>query len=270
MSALPPSNEGAQGLGDPGTGTDPQSQGPPPSSNGGYSEFAAGLLQEVPEEQRGVLEPYLRKWDAGTSRRFQELHSRYKPYEQLGDYESLQQAVEVMNAINTDPQGFMSLLQQELGAGTQPGQGLEQEPEYEGEYEELYSQFQPHFQKIDRLEQLVGSMAQLLLEQHKGTQEQTEDQELEQYLSNLKQEFGDFDEDYVLTKLYQGMSGEDAVKAYQGLVQQHVNKANQPGASLPPILSGGGSLPNDVKNVAELPRNDVKNLVAQLLSQGQG
>src|SRR3954470_14938959 len=49
-----------------------------------YSDFAQGILKDVPDEHKEILQPYLTKWDSGVQRRFQDLHNQYKPYTDLG------------------------------------------------------------------------------------------------------------------------------------------------------------------------------------------
>ena len=81
--------ESAQG---PGT-TDSQQQGGAPESQPEkptqpqqtQQTLGSDFLKSVPEEQRGALEPFVKQWDAGVTRRFQELQSQYAPYRSLLD-----------------------------------------------------------------------------------------------------------------------------------------------------------------------------------------
>jgi hypothetical protein len=257
---------GAQSGGGQGAPTGAaQPQGQP------VNEFYKGILEQVDPAHRAIVEPYLGKWDAGVSRRFQELHGELQPFQQIGaDPETLAQAFQLYQAIDSNPQGVLEMLQQAMaevappGAGGQQPQGLQgqQPPEGEGGAAALPPEFQERFTQF---EQALEYMAQQFLEQQTSQTAEAEDAQLDQYLGNLKKELGDFDEEYVVAKMMAGISGEDAVKAYHAAIQQQVNsRARQP--NLPPILGGGGAVPQEGKSVAEASAKDTKALVANILA----
>lgn len=240
----------------------PQQTGQAPSGDSLYAEF----LQQVPEAQRPLIEPHLKKWDAGVTKRFQELHSKYRPYEELGtDPEQLGQAVQLMEALEDPEQQrriyeyFKEQFEAETGAGAQPQPGATEE--------EVYSTIPPEFtQRLEKSERLLEQVAQFILTSRQKEMEAEEEAELDQTLDQLREKHGDFDEDWVIVRMARGMDAEEAVQAWNNLIQERVNSAGS-GNGLPPTLHGGGAVPAETVNLKDMARNDVKGLVAGLLSQ---
>ncbi len=243
-----------------GQETDTDVQDQDQGSEEDYS-LAGGFLEGVPEEHRHIIEPYVKKWDAGVTRRFQELQGRYKPYEELGDYESLQRAAYIANLLDTEPQRVYEALKANLG--------IAESQNADDQQEEAPGLPKEYVERLENYEKQLNAVAQYILQLHEAEQTSKEDQELDSYLNLLKDEFGDFDEEYVLTKMYNGASGEEAVRAYQKLVQKQINEAGR--AEGPPRLPtltarGGAALPSDqAQSVTSLSRSETKDLVANVL-----
>jgi hypothetical protein len=262
VAAMQAGAQNGNGQGAPTGAVQPQGQP--------VNQFYKGILEQVDPAHRAIVEPYLGKWDAGVTRRFQELHGELQPFQEIGaDPETLAQAYQLYQAIDSNPQGVLEMLQQAMaevappGAGGQQPQGPQgqQAPEGEGGAASLPPEFA---EKFGQFEQALEYMAQQFLDQRNSQTAEAEDAQLDQYLGNLKREFGDFDEEYVVAKMMAGTSGEDAVKAYHAAIQQQVNsRSRQP--NLPPILGGGGAVPQEGKSVAEASNKDVKALVANIL-----
>lgn len=263
VAAMQAGAQNGNGQGVPTGAVQPQS---PP-----VNDFYKGILEQVDPAHRAIVEPYLGKWDAGVTRRFQELHGELQPYQQIGaDPNTLAQAYQLYQMIDENPQGVLEMLQQAMaevappGANGQQPQGLpgQQTPEGEGGAAALPPEFAERF---NQFEQALEYMAQQFLAQQTSQTAEAEDAQLNDYLGNLQKEFGDFDEEYVVAKMMAGVSGEDAVKAYHAAIQKQVNtRARQP--NLPPILGGGGAVPQEGKSVAEASAKETKALVAQILA----
>lgn len=224
------------------------------------------FLKNVPETDREAVGRYLKMIDAGISRRFQELHDQYRPYTQLGNVEEIQQAQEIYRILNEDPQqlyqALAAALEEEDGNDPQ-GLGAPNDPNnpFQGLPPEFVNQFQ-------RQQQALEAVAQWVLDQQQETQNSQADRELDQTLGQLKAEFGEFDEEYVLAKAY--ANGGDlaaAVKEYQGLLQKSMNGQRQL-QQVPPVLGGGGTVPQEnSQTVKNLDRNQTKQLVTAILAQ---
>lgn len=248
------------------TGTqETQGQG---QESSGYSDFVNGLLKDVPELHRPLLEPYVKQWDQGVNKRFQELHEKYKPYEELGDLESLQQQIAVAQFLDENPQEVAKLLLEDediakaLGYTPSTQQQNPTSPLEQSELPpELQQYFQPFQEKQGQLEQIVTNLAEFIIQQQQQSSQSQEDAQLDKMLSEAKQKYGEFEEDYVLTKMLGGMDIDAAVQAYQNL------KGGSQPAPHQQVLSGGGGPPSDALNVRKLSSDQVQELVANAIAQ---
>lgn len=236
-----------------------------PSTDGqgsGETEYSLGhnFLQEVPEEHRALLEPYVKKWDAGVTRRFQDLHSQINPYKELGaEPDDLKQALQVYQILDEDPERVYKALKEQFEEQVE-----ELEEGGEANFQELPPQV---MQELQQQRQVLEALAAYITNQQESEKTAQEDKELDDYLELLKTEYGDFDEDYVVAKMYRGQSGEQAVQAWKDAIQRQMNGGEAPKPNLPPVLSGGGVVAAEQQNVAKIPRKDLKNMIAQMMSQ---
>lgn len=241
-----------------------------------YENLSGNFLSGIEdEEQRALLEPYVKKWDAGVTRRFQELHGQYEPYKELGDIEELRAAAELYRVLDENPQQVYEALKQALGVDTapqgQPGQNqqtAQSAAQQNGMTDQQFAQLPPQVQQqLEQQQQILTTLAESYLNDQRTRQEQEEDAALDEYLQNLHTEFGDFDEDYVLSKMLNGMDGSKAVKAYHKAVGKASASAAKAGQ--PTVLSGGGSVASETVNVSQLTPNQIKELTAGLMAQAQ-
>ena len=252
------------------------------------SEFATGFLGQVDPAHRSIVEPYIGKWDAGVTRRFQELHGQLQPYQALGaDPDTLGQALQLFQMVDNDPQSVLSLLQELVGGGQQQAPGLgdpnallgQQQPQgLQGQPPQgqpgqqppgLPPEVQQQLAQLPLMQQVLEQLAQGHLDQQRQAQEAQEDAQLDQYLSLLKKEYGDWDangERFIIAQMMSGMDGEQAVQAYHQAIQGQVNARSQR-PNVPPILGGGGSVPPEGQRIAQASRKDTKSLVANILAQ---
>lgn len=239
---------------------DTVTQDQPVSEGGTGAAPWASYLENLPETVRPLVEPAFREWDANTTKRFQSVQSEYeplKPFKEVVDngwtYEDVQQALILASTLNDNPQQIYDALAANFGFGQAPtvdqGQGdLEDEND------------DPRFAKLAELETLQETMAQYLISQQEAQDAAQTDAALDQYMTGLKQQYGDFDEDYVMTKMLNGMSGEDAITQLQSLIG-----AQQPRTPVPTIMGTGGGLPSQVINPATLDEKGRKALIMQVL-----
>lgn len=233
------------------------------SADWGQNDF----LKNVDEADRPSVEKYLKMIDAGISRRFQGIHDQYRPYKELGvDPEQLQQAVGIMQMLNDNPQDVLQALQEALAEENTGSQGLGTGDE-DFDFQGLPPQIQEKLAKVDQMEQALQAVAQHILGQQEQTTQQQADQQLDQTLTQLHSEFGEFDEEYVLAKAY--ANGGDlaaAVTQYNAAIQKAMTGQQQMG-KMPPILGGGGVVPQDnSQSVKSLSRSDTQALVERMLA----
>jgi hypothetical protein len=255
------------GSGNSGTEGGSEGQGSPVE----YSEFAQGILKDVPEEHREILQPYLTKWDAGTTRRFQDLHNQYKPYADLGwDTETTQQMAEVYRVLNEEPEKMYQALREALAIED----GKEQTPPSEAgsQTDQVFQGIPPELtEQLTQQQQVLEALAQYVLGEQNTRAESVVDKEFEDYMGLLKKEFGEFDEQYVTMAVANGIDGEAAVRQWQSMAQEIINKASQATAGLPPAMlssAGGGAVAQaEPQKLGSYDSRDIKNLIANVITQ---
>lgn len=232
--------------------------------------FDHPFLQNIPEEDRPVVAKHLKSWDANVQRRFAAIHSQYEPYKNLGDVEGIQRAQALYNAFQANPQAIYQRLHEAFGQQQQqqqqPGSTDQSLEEYQPIIQYLGQQLTPFQTQMQHQQQVLQALANVIISQNKGAQEQREDAELEQYMANLHTEFGDFDDQYVLTLMQGGIDPEAAVQTFKATVQQHVNKTKAPGAGAP-VLNGQGPPPGQMRSVTDLSNKETRDLVASVLQR---
>jgi hypothetical protein len=237
------------------------------ASVGGHPAWQE-ILNAVPEQYHEALRPTLEKWDKGVQNRFQSLHSKYEPIKQYADYspEDLEVALNLKQAVEADPKAVWELLAQtynfSLEQGATEGEiAMNFDPdEFEGD-PELYQQLQLTQQQLmEQQEALVALQQQQDLEKA--------EEELDAYMAYLHSEHGDFDDDYVVTLLANGVDGDEAVNRYQQIVQRAGGTKPAPAAP-PKVMSAGGGVPSRAIDPKALSNSDTKDLVAQMLLQAQ-
>lgn len=248
---LPPTYESIGG----GASTSPQqSQG----TESAYNDF----MQRIPETDREVVGRYVRDWDANVTRRFQDIHARYEPYNQLGQYTDLAQYKAVFEYLRDNPEQVYKTLHETYGQKSAT-------PDPQDEWGELPPSVVQRLQTMDQQGELLRVLAERVIGMGNQTQEASEDAELDKYMNWLSATYGQFDEDYVLAKMSTGMDGAQAVQEFQ---QKFGGGQSQRQAFT--VLSGGGAVGQQGNfNPAKASGQDVRNVVGQMLKlaneQGQ-
>lgn len=275
-------NEG-QGL-EEGTATSERQESFSEQESASSDSLADGFLKNVQEDHRPIVEQYIRDWDSGVTKRFQEIHSQYEPYKAFQEQgiqpEQLGLAIDVLQTLDSNPKQIYdllgSMLEEELKAeqGQSNGQG-NQEPG-----EEWLADLPPQFvQQFKQQGELLEALSQFIVTQHQSVeleqQQAAEDQALDEFLSSMKEKYGEFDEGYVLALMGAGIDGEQAIKQFQSLTQNIIGQreasGNGPSAKVPPIIPPGGNLGSDAKDIASADSKETRNFVAELLrSANQG
>ena len=207
------------------------------------------FLKNVNPADRPVLERYLKDWDANVTRRFQAIHDQYRPYKNLGDLDTIQSAMAVYQMLGNDPMQIHRLLETELAEElaqqrAAQGQQVPQQVVQPGAEQphEIWGSMPPAaVEKLGQMEQLLTAMAQRLIDGDQKQKQADDDSKLEATLNSLREKYGDFDEEYVLSKMFRGSKPEEAVQAYKTFVQGIVSQNG--GRPVPKVLTGAGSIP---------------------------
>lgn len=243
------------------------------ASNGGHPAWQE-IFNEVPPEFHDAIRPTLEKWEKGVNSRFQSLHSEYEPlksFEKFQDTspEVIETALAFMQRVEEDPEAVWKLMaetyqfQIEQGAeGMQENEGQEPQQEFnpEGVDPAILSQMQELMQQN-----------QAILQRQQAQDEAAEEarlvSELDNYLDELRSTKGDFDEEFVVALMAQGIDGEEAINRYNAAVQKAAQSQGNPQPT-PVVMGGSGGVPSgggiDPKS---LNSSQTKDLVAQMLEQ---
>lgn len=224
------------------------------------------LYGVLPESLRPIVAPVLSKWEEGTQRQFQqhaEQMKAYEPYQELIDagipVDRIEQALAVAQLIDQDPHGFLQQMQtffpQEQQQEDEDQQGFEEQP--------FQLDNDPNFRRIQEQQDLI---AQVLTAQLESDRAQQEDTLLDQELTRLQEQYGQFDENYVFGLALNGVELEDAVQRYFNLVD-NIRSTPRADVNLPSIISPGGGMPSERFDPAEMTNEQRKQYVIAALAQ---
>lgn len=233
-------------------------------AGGGLNPAWNELLEVVPSQLHSMVTPHLSKWDRNYQESLNKVHSQYADYKDFVENkiapDQINYALNLLDAVQNRPQEVLDSLKQYMGLNEDP------EPQQEQgliDENEIPSEFLNH-PEFQRMNQMVETMAQLLVQQNQTAQQAQEDQALESELAELHEKHGDFDERWVLTQAMAqpDKSIEDLVQEWNSFRTSVLTEARQPG---PKILSASGGAPDNQMDVKSLGDTDRKAYVAQLL-----
>jgi len=230
------------------------------------------LLEQLPSSLHGMVTPHLTKWDQGVQQMVQKVHSEYEPWKPFKennlDPNTLYQSWQAIQNLEADPQGFVQAVIQHYGLQNLLAAEQGQQPAATNEGEQDLVPFDvtqdPEFQRVTGM---TEQMAQLLLAQHQQQQEAAADQQVESDLQAAKAKHGDFNEEFVLQRMY--ATGEDmdtAVAKYKELTNQILTQSRNPSAGAPIVMGSGGGTPSTATPVGNLSDKDRRAMIAQVLA----
>lgn len=233
-------------------------------------------LEKFPSSLHPVAREVFTEWDGNVTKRFQDLHSTYEPYKPFVEQwepESIQEALQLAQALEANPQEFYNAMAKAYGFA-ESEQGAENQPEVEAPQEFEYDPDDPLQVRLSQQEELLRTLSDHILGQREA-QEQAriqaeQDAALDTAMNTLKQQHGEFDEQYVLMQIANGVDPEDAVKQFQTLVGTWAARQNAPAASAPRVIGSGGGLPSTKVDPANLNSKQTKDLVVELLRSQNG
>lgn len=223
------------------------------------------ILNVVPEEHQNLVRAQLAQWDAGVSRQFQKIHDEYAPYKALEDYDpsTLKTAAEVYNALMENPKDTWETIGRVYGLS--PNGALNDDEDDDEDGYELPASVRRQLSKLDEHDRILGTLAQQMQQTQAAEEEAQEDAALEEYLEGLTEQYGDFDEDYVVGLIAAGVDGEEAVARYQHLTGQRQPQPQYRNTA-PNVMSGSGGIPTSGSvNVSRLNSQDTQSLITEIL-----
>lgn len=226
------------------------------------------ILDQIPEEYHSKVMPTLADWDAGVSRRFQQLHDEFAPLKEFEetDPEELRQALKIYKSLNEDPSATWETIGRVYGLSPQKISQATSDDDFD--LDSLPDAVKNRLMQVDQQNAIIQDLQSRFEEQQALDNEAAEDEALENVLEELAEEFGDFDEDYVVGLIAAGVDPEEAVGRFQEIAERmgYYEDDDEEEEDYPQIMSAGGGIPNagDV-NVNGLSNQDTQELVAELL-----
>lgn len=242
----------------------------------------AQYLEKFPSSLHPVAEEVFKEWDGNVTKRFQDLHSTYEPYKpfvEAWEPDAINEALQLAQALEADPRAFMDALANAYGFA-ESEQGVEnQQQQDQQDPEDVVDNFEldpndPLQQRLSQQEELLRALSDHILGQKEAEQQAKEQAEqdaaLDTAMQSLKAQHGEFDEQYVLMQIANGVDPDQAVQQFQSLVGQWAAKQNAPAASAPRVMGASGGLPSNRVDPATLNSKQTKDLVVELLRSQNG
>lgn len=224
------------------------------------------VLSAVPEDKHSEVTGHLRNWDQN----FQRVQSDYAPFKEFKEAgvspDQIRMGMGLMQALEQNPKQVYDLLAQQFNFndGAPSGQG-DAEPE-DDPYENLPDAVKAQLGLIPDLQQKMETLLNWAVGQQNSSTEAQEDEALDNLMNQLRQQHGDFDEHYVLSKMQAGQDPAEAIKDYNAFVERISTEAQRPKA--PKIFGSSGSgVPGEQRlDPAKMNSQETKSYVAQLLA----
>jgi hypothetical protein len=239
--------------------------------------LASPFLEKIPAQDRAIVGRYIKDWDAGVTKKFQEIHGKYKPYTTLGPPEQLQQYVNFANNFRADPENVFRLMWQ--GMQEQYGEDFNKEllrvlqleeaamsEDYapQPEYQQQYAPEQPDPTQI-QLQNMAQELDGLRSWKESQEQERTSQQEAQQLdgvLTAMHTKYGDFDDNWILVRLAEHGNVAQAVQEWNQMIGKYSQSSPR---QAPKVMGGQGGVPNGQINADKLRGKDRRAVVAQML-----
>lgn len=237
------------------------------------SPYLQNFLNNVPEEHRPIVAQYGKQWDAGFTQYSQKVQNELKPYKELGDYKTVQQAMDLYNQFTADPSTVIDWVferRDQIPAVSDWRwnhiKEQQQENQLDPAFQAALAPFQEKLGKLDQMEKALGAVGKWMEDQRTARQQAEEDRQLTEAMTQLHQQHGDFDDKIVLALASaNGGDLEAAVQTFNATLQSRLNQR----ATAPAVL-GGNSLPQLTKSTAEMTPEERKQTVMAALQNLQG
>lgn len=246
------------------------------------------ILDAIPESLHPLVTPKLQEWDRGVNDKLSQVRSQYDPYKTFVDNKIdptlLQQAIGLVNAIENDPASVAKDLIDEFGLDyVEKAVASQQQQPDQSDPDDFFGEVDitkhPAFVQVQQaLEQVTNKITA----EEETKQQEKARKDFEQSLEGLKKDpvtgqDREFDPLFVTALMSQGASGEEAVKQYQTIVNQAAAKiapaSQQQDPPAPVVMGGAGTtgsgLPDGAIKMGDLKRNDVNQMVAEIIAKAQ-
>lgn len=246
-----------------------------PAGNSGPNPAWKDVLDLLPEQFHPLVTPHFTKWDQAAQARIESVNTKFKDYEPFAEHgigkDALTEGLRLSQAISQEPRVVFDALANAYGYNTMaqmnaadPAAANAAVQDMTGQTAEQAAQ-QINDPRVTRLEEGVNVMAQMLLTQQQQEAAGQADDELETEFAALKAKHGDFDEPYVIARMMNGQTAEQAVQAFSDMKNSILTNNQAPFA--PSVIGGssgnGAGVPSGAIDVTKLTPGETRNLVAE-------
>jgi hypothetical protein len=232
-------------------------------------------LKGIPDQDRAIVEKYVKPWDANVTKKFQSIHDSYKDYkpfkEQGISSADLDKAYRLFSGLRADPVAAYKYIQQELINRFGPDfdkdgkvpEEVEQEVEEEFDLTQLPEQYQRMF---ENMQSEIGEFKTWREQQEQAKQDEEENKQIDSIIDTMHNLYGEFDDRWILLQLADGAMPEQAIASWKQFTEGIIG--SQSSRPAPPRIPGGqGGIPNDQVDVTKLDGPDRRKLIADILER---
>ena len=234
----------------------------PPVGDEGSEDHVNPFLSNIPDDDRLVVEKYVKDWDAGVTKRFQAIHEQYKPFKGV-DTTKFEQAMYLHDMANNNPMELYMALDKWVKEN-------EQMDDIDVIDENLVDLPDAAAKQVQMLKSQIEELNGKLTEKLQNDETEKQMAELDKTMGKLHNKYGDFDDEPVLLRMRKGMSPEDAVKDYNKWLDNLVSSRTKKPTPFPTLNGAGGSPLGQVDRSKLTDAKTRKELVMQALAAAKG
>lgn len=230
------------------------------------------FLKNIPPQERAVVSRYVKEWNSGAQKKFREYVGRIKPYEQLGSVEDLQKITAFVRNLQSNPEPFFRALY--LGLEERAGENFQQELnrilQREAEMADDYEQTGYEYEEPDEdtvwrgnIEQELEDFRAWREQQEQSREEAAQFEALDNYIAQMHNQFGEFDDTFILSRLAEGRNAQQAFQDWQAMGAKYFGGTQR---QAPKTLGGQGGVPTQQVDAKTLRGRDRRGAVEALLA----
>lgn len=247
-----------------------------PEDNGGFNPAWEPIKEKLGDAHFQLIQSELSKWDQGVNKRFETINEQYAPYKELGSVEEISGYKQIIDQMETNPEGMYEALGNFLReTGRMPSQEEAQDIADELDTDEQSGVNDP---RIDQLAAQQEEIRSFLEAQQNFEIQQQADTELANEIEELTSARGYSKDDMreiISRAAFLSSNSDKVIPLSQAAdefdaLRERILTTPRPGDSAPRLLptSGGTANSTQSKTMGDLSRNETQDLVAAFLAQG--
>lgn len=232
------------------------------------SDYGRRFVENLPEEDRGKAEQWVRQWDGGYKKQVSKYEEQIQQYRQLGNIEDVQAGTRLYQLLVTNPERVLHYLTEDPnGPKLTPKQAAAQMQKIEDDGAPSNTKPDPNAERLEKLERALLAIAQRDEQRTQAQQQERDQQMFVSALEEARKRLGDFDNQYVayLLATQKAQTIDEAVKQYHSVVGKP-----QPRRAAPNLLGTSSAAPSGAKKPdwGQASDKEIKDHLVHLLTAG--